>query len=242
MDDHSLLEGVVGDIAFDELADDRDGAYAEEYSDVLAAVDAVLPQGYVAGSGSGRSGTVPLTAPAVAGWKLWLSMVINLMNTIVGVGVLSMPYCFRSAGILVAIAMLFGVMLITERTLALLVEASVLAGTRTYSGLVERAFGRCGSLTTDVFIIVMNFGTCVAYIDVIGDVLCAWIGPKWRYLGLFLVSYCILLPIASIKTITALRFTSLLGICIYGACVWCLWCVCVCAGGGVRVLARCAAC
>ena len=59
----------------------------------------------------------------------------------------------------------------------------------------------------------MNFGSAVAYMDVIADILGAWGANKTT--GLLLVVLFIIGPLSCIRQIENLKFTSLLGLCIY---------------------------
>lgn len=153
-------------------------------------------------------------------------VIFNLMNAVIGVGVLAMPYCFKRAGILIAPLLLLLVGFLTERSLSLMVRAGEFmrasetqkgleAGPIGYSATVARCFGpRIGSLS-DAFIVIMNFGSAVAYLDVIADIIGAWAGKDSKALGLFFVVLFIIGPLSCVRQIEKLKFTSLLGLSIY---------------------------
>ena len=164
-------------------------------------------------------------------------VVFNLMNAVIGVGVLAMPYTFKKAGLLVAPLLLVLVGGLTERSLCLMVRAGDLlregddetglavgldgskaSSTTTaigYSATVACCFGRRVGTLADVLIVTMNFGSAVAYLDVIGDILAAWFGDSSKALGLFLVILFVLGPLSCVRAIEKLKFTSLLGLAIY---------------------------
>ena len=82
-----------------------------------------------------------------------------------------------------------------------------------YSATVARCYGDRWGNVSDIFIVTMNFGSAVAYMDVIADILGAWGANKTT--GLLLVVLFIIGPLSCIRQIENLKFTSLLGLCIY---------------------------
>ena len=155
-------------------------------------------------------------------------VVFNLMNAVIGVGVLAMPFCFKRAGWLFAPLLLLLVGGLTERSLSLMVRAGdilrdgdgekgIAGGAQLtaigYSATVARCYGPRWGNVTDMFIVVMNFGSAVAYMDVIADILGAWGANKVT--GLLLVVAFIIGPLSCIREIENLKFTSLLGLSIY---------------------------
>lgn len=156
-------------------------------------------------------------------------VVFNLMNAVIGVGVLAMPYCFKRAGLIIAPLLLFLVGSLTERSLVLMIRAGDIlrdGATDTeggggshmaigYSATVARCFGPQMGTVADIAIVTMNFGSGVAYLDVIADILAAWVGSGSKVIGLFVVIVFVVGPLSCIREIENLKFTSLLGLCIY---------------------------
>ena len=152
-------------------------------------------------------------------------VVFNLMNAVIGVGVLAMPFCFKRAGWFFAPLLLLLVGGLTERSLSLMVRAGDIlrdgddekgAGAQTsigYSATVARCYGPRWGNVSDILIVTMNFGSAVAYMDVIADILGAWGANKVT--GLLLVVLFIIGPLSCIREIENLKFTSLLGLSIY---------------------------
>ena len=66
-----------------------------------------------------------------------------------------------------------------------------------YSATVARCFGPSMGTVADVLIVTMNFGSGVAYLDVIADILAAWIGHSSKNVGLLLgtLFFCFLLGV-----------------------------------------------
>ena len=158
-------------------------------------------------------------------------VIFNLMNAVIGVGVLAMPYTFKRAGLLIAPVLLLIVGGLTERSLCLMVRAGDLIregndeankGTSTssslaigYSATVGHLFGPFMGTMSDVFIVTMNFGSAVAYLDVIADILAAWVGQNSKVVALLLVVLFVVGPLSCVRAIEKLKFTSLLGLAIY---------------------------
>jgi solute carrier family 38 (sodium-coupled neutral amino acid transporter), member 2 len=154
-------------------------------------------------------------------------VIFNLMNAVIGVGVLAMPYTFKRAGLILAPILLLIVGGLTERSLCLMVRAGDMlrqgdsedTSPQTlaigYSATVARCFGPNYGTMSDVFIVIMNFGSAVAYLDVIADILAAWVGQESKTIGLVLVVLFIVGPLSCVRAIEKLKFTSLLGLAIY---------------------------
>jgi amino acid permease len=62
----------------------------------------------------------------------------------------------------------------------------------------------------DIGVFFLNFGTAVVYLDVIGDVFCAWTGTLAAKRGLmFLVLAAAILPLSLIRDLDRLKYVSL---------------------------------
>ncbi|KAK6631057.1 hypothetical protein RUM44_003230 [Polyplax serrata] len=95
--------------------------------------------------------------------------VMNLANSIIGVGLLAMPFCFKQCGITIAIAMLIFSSVISRLACHFLVKSSALCRRRNFEFLAFYTFGPPGKLLVDLGIIGFMMGTCVAFFVVMGD-------------------------------------------------------------------------
>jgi amino acid permease len=76
--------------------------------------------------------------PPANGSQPVTGVVFNLVNTVIGVGVLSIPVCFRRSGLILGGLMLAFLGFFTEQTLMLLVKTGDIYKTSTYSETVSR--------------------------------------------------------------------------------------------------------
>uniref|UniRef100_T1JHR5 Putative sodium-coupled neutral amino acid transporter 11 n=1 Tax=Strigamia maritima TaxID=126957 RepID=T1JHR5_STRMM len=68
----------------------------------------------------------------------------NYINSIIGSGVIAMPYALSMSGFWLGIILLILVAIITDYSLIIMVKGGHLSQTNSYQGLVEAAFGRPG--------------------------------------------------------------------------------------------------
>ena len=109
-------------------------------------------------------------APARASSPRWVA-VVNLLNSIVGAGILSLPYAFRECGYVAGIAMQLAFGLITYYGIRLLLTSLEFApGVRSSEDLSDRALGRPGWYFYNLSTAVNCTGACLGYIIVIGDI------------------------------------------------------------------------
>lgn len=99
----------------------------------------------------------------------------NIINLVVGGGVLSMPYACKLAGwaglfVIALFAALFGfTAVVIGRVLEGFHQAGVPKENRDFAMLAEEAFGRHGSRVTALFLIAENWSAAIAYIIFVGD-------------------------------------------------------------------------
>ncbi|XP_013417027.1 putative sodium-coupled neutral amino acid transporter 10 [Lingula anatina] len=95
--------------------------------------------------------------------------VINLGNSIIGVSVLAMPFCFKQCGVVLGTVLLLGSAWLTETACWILMKAAFTAKKRSYEYLALHTFGAAGKLAVEVSIIGLLIGTCIAFFVIIGD-------------------------------------------------------------------------
>jgi len=145
--------------------------------------------------------------------------VFSLISTIIGGGVLSLPYAFARAGILIGLAFLVFIALISDFSVYILVSCSRRSGGVSYEQVAKIAFGRWAQILTMILLFLLTFLCCVAYIILMGDLftpLTEFIfGLTLGSSGRRIVSTIILgliFPVCFFDSLNSLRFTSFLSI------------------------------
>nr|BAC30781.1 unnamed protein product [Mus musculus] len=72
--------------------------------------------------------------------------VFNVVNSVIGSGIIGLPYSMKQAGFPLGILLLFLVSYITDFSLVLLIKGGALSGTDSYQSLVNKTFGFPGYL------------------------------------------------------------------------------------------------
>lgn len=155
--------------------------------------------------------------------------VFNLSTTIVGAGIMSLPATMKVLGLAPGIAVIVFMAFLTEASIEMLLRFSKVGKTSSYAGLMNDAFGKYGRMLLQVCILVNNIGVLVVYMIIIGDVLSGttssgihhagvlegWFGVHWwngRTMVLLVTTLAIFAPLASLKRIDSLRYTSALSV------------------------------
>ncbi|TMW41640.1 hypothetical protein DOY81_013280 [Sarcophaga bullata] len=99
--------------------------------------------------------------------------VMTLANSIIGVGILAMPFCFQKCGIVLAILLLVLSNWITRICCHYLIKTSLLTRRKSFEFLGFHAFGTSGKLLVELCIIGYLLGSCITYFVVVGD-----LGPQ----------------------------------------------------------------
>lgn len=140
-------------------------------------------------------------------------LVMTLANSIIGVGILAMPFCFQKCGIILATVLLIVSNWITRVCCHYLIKSSLLTRRKSFEFLGFHAFGSSGKLLVELCIIGYLLGTCITYFVVVGD-----LGPQivmkmfayaagyshLRTFFMFAVTLFCILPLGMLKNVDSL--------------------------------------
>ncbi|KAG8143813.1 putative sodium-coupled neutral amino acid transporter 7 protein [Naja naja] len=99
-----------------------------------------------------------------------LGAVFIVVNAALGAGLLNFPAAFQMAGgVAAGIAMQTGLLLFIIGGLVILAYCSQASNERTYQEVVWAVCGRVLGVLCEVAIVVYTFGTCIAFLIIIGD-------------------------------------------------------------------------
>ncbi|KAE8586971.1 hypothetical protein XENTR_v10021823 [Xenopus tropicalis] len=172
---------------------------------------------------AGRDESTPLLANSPqrrsSGGTSFGFAVFNLMNAIMGSGILGLSYAMAKTGILGFSALLLIVALLAAYSIHLLLRMCLLTAVTSYEDLGLYAFGRSGKVLVACTILIQNVGAMSSYLFIIKSELPAAIasflpgaqGEPWYLDGrtlLIITSVCIVLPLALLPKIGFLGYTS----------------------------------
>ncbi|KAJ2498737.1 hypothetical protein GGH96_004095 [Coemansia sp. RSA 1972] len=93
----------------------------------------------------------------------------NLVNTIIGSGILALPYALKEAGFYFGIFILVAVSLLTYVSLNTLVYSGRRTSLYKYESVSQAALGRSGHHILAFALGVNSIGSCISYLMIVGD-------------------------------------------------------------------------
>ncbi|KAI0717196.1 amino acid transporter [Cerioporus squamosus] len=109
-----------------------------------------------------------LAAKRTAGGGL-LDSVANMANSILGAGIIGLPYAVRQAGFFTGLVLLVVLCGVTDWTIRLIVLNAKLSGQNSYIGIMNHCFGSSGRAAVSFFQFAFAFGGMCAFGIIIGD-------------------------------------------------------------------------
>ncbi|GAB1286377.1 Putative sodium-coupled neutral amino acid transporter 11 [Apodemus speciosus] len=97
--------------------------------------------------------------------------VFNVVNSVIGSGIIGLPYSMKQAGFPLGILLLLWVSYITDFSLVLLIKGGALSGTDSYQSLVNKTFGFPGYLLLSTLQFMYPFIAMISYNIITGDTL-----------------------------------------------------------------------
>uniref|UniRef100_A0A8W7P3J9 Putative sodium-coupled neutral amino acid transporter 11 n=1 Tax=Anopheles coluzzii TaxID=1518534 RepID=A0A8W7P3J9_ANOCL len=149
----------------------------------------------------------------------------NYINSIVGSGVIGIPYALHRAGFGLGLFLLVIVAAITDYSLILMVRCGHLSGRFSYPGVMEAAYGKGGYYLLSLLQFMYPFLAMISYNVVVGDTLSKVLVrfvPAWgssmgmvRFGVVLVVTIFVVIPLCLYKNVSRLAKASFLSL----ACV-----------------------
>ncbi|RZC61053.1 hypothetical protein C5167_022817 [Papaver somniferum] len=155
--------------------------------------------------------------------------VFNLSTTIVGAGIMALPATMKVLGLVPGILMIVFMAFLTECSIEMLLRFSKAGKTVSYGELMGDTFGKYGRIALQACVVVNNVGVLIVYMIIIGDVISGtsasgthhsgilegWFGVHWwngRFFVLLFTTLGVFAPLACLKRVDSLRYTSALSV------------------------------
>ena len=151
------------------------------------------------------------------------SSIFSLVSTIIGGGVLSLPYAFSQCGLLFSFVFLAVIALASDFSIYILISASRRQhGSTSYPNLIRSAFGPRASTLCLILLFALVYTAVVAYLILLRDMvgpLVEWLsGPVGLQLSVrgdqlcFLLVVCCLTRLCLLRSLHGLRYASVLSV------------------------------
>ena len=152
-----------------------------------------------------------------------LSSTINLVNSVIGVSLLSMPFCFKKCGIVLSIVLIVMSNVLNRFSCYLLLKSAIIAKRRNYELLAFHTFGSTGKLLVELSVLGFLLGTCIAFFVVIGDIGPSLVsqllglpnGPQLRALVMTFLGMFVALPLGLLRRVDSLTSFSMTSLFLY---------------------------
>lgn len=146
----------------------------------------------------------------------------NFLNSIIGAGIIGLPFALQECGFVAGMILLVGVAIVTDYTVRILVETGLRTGCTDYEGVAQYCFGKAGFFAVSLFMVFFAYGAMLAYLLIIGDTIPQAFdtidsGNKIpflhnRELVIALVAVGCVLPLSCLRRVESLAWTSSLSI------------------------------
>ena len=95
----------------------------------------------------------------------------NMINSILGAGIIGIPYALRECGLVVGVFLLVLVAAVTHWTTCLLIDVRNKYEAKSFLALAEKFGGATAGRICAFFLVLFPVGACLIYMIVIGDVM-----------------------------------------------------------------------
>lgn len=141
----------------------------------------------------------------------------NLVNAIVGAGIIGIPYAMKETGIVAGLILTFATSLLTDKSLRMLIGMGKHVSVQSYETLLEAAFGRKGFVFISLNMLLMGYGAMIAYLLVLKDTFPIVLGiadddEQSKRIVLLVSSLAVILPLSLQRDMADLSKTSTISV------------------------------
>jgi amino acid permease len=153
---------------------------------------------------------------------------IQIGNTILGAGIISLPVVIRYLGFILGILFIIIIAILTVYSCYLLLKAHQITRKKKYSTIAHAAMGGKGYIFTNIMIILNNFGLSCVYFRIVGDTIQNIVGgyvskdsflvTNWHnflYILIILIIMCFIIWTEDFKKFEKTSFLGMVGIIVY---------------------------
>ena len=148
-----------------------------------------------------------------------LTSIINLMNTVLGAGILALPFVLLNFGLFFGLLIVIAIYFMTIFSCKLLLNSKNLCSKADYSQIGISTFGYPGQIIIKVIIILNNLGMCISYAIIFGSSVSQILSISTNSNSFFMsrqffqiIAAIFILPFMFAKSTEKLKFASFLSI------------------------------
>ena len=174
-----------------------------------------------------EAGAGVIEAQGESGGHSLYSAVANFVNSIIGAGIIGLPFAVEEGGLFLSLVLLVVCAALTAYSVRLIIALGEKMQVDEYETLCCSLLGRSGFYAISISMIMFAYGAMLSYLILIGDtlspVLHDWTGSDLLKNRVFTISLCawgICLPLSALKDIGKLGKTSAVSIvCVVLLCI-----------------------
>jgi len=111
----------------------------------------------------------PNVLKRVEGKSTIMEVTFNFVNTVVGAGIVGLPWVFTQAGFWMTLVELVLCCMLTHYSVKMLIDTGIRHNVRNYEDLCEHALGRRGKITVSLSLLAFDYGALLTYLIILGD-------------------------------------------------------------------------
>lgn len=146
----------------------------------------------------------------------FFNTLMNLLNCLLGAGILSVPNSFNSAGIVVSIVLILLIAILSYIASMINIKLNAKYECQGFDELVEKLMGNIGSISYSIIVLFFNFASMLAYLIIGGDTITSWLSFAgidinhfyYRLVMIFIYSLIIPIPLMIPKNLFFLSLFS----------------------------------